>query len=312
MVNGFESLTVADRKMFSRLGIGSDLLERARIERVTDQQALENFGIICSGDKSGILFPYYGPANGARYTARLRRDHPEIEDGKPRGKYISAYGDRRHLYFVPGCVEQVTDTTIAVMLVEAEKSALALTAWSERTGQKILPIGMGGAWGWRGRIGKKDSPDGGHLDEKGALPELGICADREVIVMLDANASRNADVSKAQAALVRTLVGYRARVRIATIPAIEGVNGPDDLIAHGGDPAILSVLELAKPVLEVAFADAERAIDAIYTARSDCKAGELIRAIKTVADDRRTQRSCLGCVRAAGCNLGIHRWDLGR
>src|SRR5690242_20090676 len=91
---GCECLTVQDREMFSRLGIGSELLARARIERVTDQQAREKFGIICSGDKAGILFPYYDPASGARYTARLRRDRPEIEDGRLRGKYISAYGDR--------------------------------------------------------------------------------------------------------------------------------------------------------------------------------------------------------------------------
>ena len=31
-------------------------------------------------------------------THRLRRDHPEIEHGKPKNKYLSAYGDRRHLY----------------------------------------------------------------------------------------------------------------------------------------------------------------------------------------------------------------------
>ena len=58
---------------------------------------------------------------------------------------------------IPGCADLVKDTAVPVVLVEAEKSALALTAWSERTGQKILPVGTGGAWGWRTRIGTKYS-----------------------------------------------------------------------------------------------------------------------------------------------------------
>lgn len=39
-----------------------------------------------------VVFPYWDPRTGRRTTARLRRDHPEIENGKPRNKYITAYG----------------------------------------------------------------------------------------------------------------------------------------------------------------------------------------------------------------------------
>src|SRR4029077_16206652 len=122
--------------MFARLGIGPELLERARVERLTDAEARQECGVKGPGDMGGIVFPYFSPMDGLRRTCRLRRDHPEMESGKPRKKYVVAYGDRRHLYFVPGCAELVSDRTLPVVLVEAEKSALALVAWAERMQQK--------------------------------------------------------------------------------------------------------------------------------------------------------------------------------
>ena len=62
-------------------------------------------------------------------TARVRRDNPEIEDGKIKDKYISAYGDGRHLYFPPDARDKLQEPGTPIVLVEAEKSALALTAW---------------------------------------------------------------------------------------------------------------------------------------------------------------------------------------
>lgn len=50
-------------------------------------------------------------------------------------------------------VERVADAVL-VTFVEAEKSALAILAASERTERHILAIATGGCWGWRGRIGK--------------------------------------------------------------------------------------------------------------------------------------------------------------
>jgi hypothetical protein len=90
-------LTADDLAMFAHLGIEPQLLERAGIERVTDTEARE-YGIVGCGDMAGIAFPYTDPVSGRRCTARVRRDHPEVEAGKPKNKYINAYGDRRHLY----------------------------------------------------------------------------------------------------------------------------------------------------------------------------------------------------------------------
>ena len=106
-------LTPADLATFSHLGITADLLNQARIERVTDRAAREEYGIVGYGDMSGVVFPYMDPMTGHRWSARVRRDNPEMEGGKPRNKYISAYGDRRHLYFPPGSAGVAGDAGVS-------------------------------------------------------------------------------------------------------------------------------------------------------------------------------------------------------
>jgi hypothetical protein len=39
----------------------------------------------------------------------LRRDHPEIVDGKPRAKYLCPFGDCQHVYFPPNAGELLKD-----------------------------------------------------------------------------------------------------------------------------------------------------------------------------------------------------------
>jgi putative DNA primase/helicase len=237
-------LTEQDLKMFNTLGIPQALVEAARIERVDDHEARE-YGFTNCGDMRGIVFPYFVPSeNGHRVTARLRRDHPEIENGKPKKKYVSPYGDRRHLYFPPGARELIADLNVPIALIESEKAALALLAWSERVEKKILPVGLGGCWGWRGRIGKAETPDGVGTAEVGPLPDLACCSDgRIVYVLLDANAASNADVKTARAALVKQLKKQKAKVKVLHLPAADGVNGPDDFIGLHGDEAMLAVIE---------------------------------------------------------------------
>ena len=244
------SLTPVDLGILRRLGIPPELLTRARVQRVTDQEARE-YGIAGSvtGDMSGMLFPYFDPATGRRVTARLRRDRPEVENGKAKNKYISAYADRRHLYFVTGCVDLLRDDGVPIVLVEAEKSALALTAWAERSGWKIVPVAMGGCWGWRGRIGKALAPNGGPVDELGPLSDLLYVNRRKVYVLLDANVSSNSSVQKAQVALISELKKRDCEVLLCRLPATDGINGPDDHIAVYGDDGMAKVLNDAQPVV---------------------------------------------------------------
>ena len=237
------TLTPADLEMFRRLRIEPELLARARIERVSDQEARLKFGLNGTGDNAGIVFPYVDAA-GVRRTLRLRRDHPEIENGKPVKKYLAPYGDRRRAYIVPGDHNLGQDADIPVVLVEAEKSALALRALAERTGRQLLPIALGGCWAWRARIGKVENSRGERVDEVGPLPELGICRDgRKVYVLLDANCASNRAVQAARNALVRQLLKQKADVHVPDLPGLDGVNGPDDYIGLYGDDAMTKLLD---------------------------------------------------------------------
>lgn len=237
------TLMPADLEMFRRLRIDPELLARAGIERVTDREARQKFGLNGTGDNAGIVFPYVD-AVGIRRTCRLRRDHPDMEDGKPVKKYLAPYGDRRHAYLVPGDHPLGQDAAIPVVLVEAEKSTLALRAFADRNGRQLLPIGLGGCWAWRARIGKVENSKGERVDEVGPLPELGICCDgRKVYVLLDANCASNPAVQAARNALVRQLLKQKADVHVLDLPALDGVNGPDDYIGLYDDDAMAKLLD---------------------------------------------------------------------
>jgi len=166
------TLNDRDVQMFANIGVPIDLLEEAHIERVSDRDARERFGITgpTSKNMAGIIFPYYSPFTGHRVTARARRDNPEFENDKPKDKYISAHGDGRHLYFPPDARDKLQEPSTPIVLVEAEKSVLALTAWSRRTSTDVIPVGMGGCWGWRGRIGKTVGINGERVDVEARCP----------------------------------------------------------------------------------------------------------------------------------------------
>src|SRR6202008_1061 len=94
-------------------------------------------------------------------TARVRRDHPEHDaEGKVQNKYVSAFGDRRHLYLPPDYQQLLADPRIPLLFVESEKAVLAITGWSRRTGRQILPLGTGGCWGWRDQVGIRTTANG--------------------------------------------------------------------------------------------------------------------------------------------------------
>jgi len=171
--NGNPLLGPADLARFARAGVGEDLLRAAHVRRVTDAEARELYGMRFNSDLAGIVFPYLNPENGDRWTARLRRDNPEVDpEGKPQNKCVCAHGDNRHLYFPPGAAALLSDVTVPVVMVEAEKSALA--ALAGRHERRLLAIATGGCWGWRGKTGIGQGPKGERAEERGPLPDFGL------------------------------------------------------------------------------------------------------------------------------------------
>lgn len=237
------TLTPDDLAAFDRLRIPPGLLALARVERVSDGDARQRFGIRFDGDCSGIAFPYF--IKGHRVTCRLRRDKPERDSaGKVASKYISAFGDQRHLYLPPDYDQLERDTRVPLLLVEAEKSVLAVVAWSQRTGRKILPIGLGGCYGWSGKVGIRVTANGEREAAKGPLPELAIARDgRAAGILLDANATTNPKVKQARKALEAQLRKQGATILVRDLPPIVGVNGVDDFIGVAGDQAFSDLLD---------------------------------------------------------------------
>jgi hypothetical protein len=137
------TLRDSDVEMLQRLRIPLGLIERAGIERVTDAEAREKYGIRGAGDMAGVAFPYFHPltmANGRRrHYVRIRRDFPDSENGKEKKKYVAPYGDRKHFYFPP-TPELFADVTVPIVLVEAEKSVLALSAWANGLAGKSFQL----------------------------------------------------------------------------------------------------------------------------------------------------------------------------
>ncbi len=236
------TLTAADLAMFAKIRVPPELLEQAKIRRVTDNEARELLGLNgARGDMAGVFFPYLHVETGHRVTARIRRDNPEVEDGKPKNKYMAPWGDRRFLYVVPGSESLCSDRNVPIVLVEAEKSALAIWAWTQRTKKIVLPIAMGGCWGWRGRTGITENEKGQRVEELGPLPDLEWCRRRITYILLDANCAGNPKVLAARRDLAKALGKKGADVRILNLPASEKINGPDDYIGGMGDAAMLEL-----------------------------------------------------------------------
>lgn len=243
------SLMSCDLEMFAAIGVDAELLERFRVRRVTHEEAPFVCGIRYRSDHlEGVAFPYVDPDSGHIVAWRLRRDNPEVEtDGTPIAKYVSS-PDPRHFYFAPDVGPLLKDASIPVVIVEAEKSVLAVTAAADRAGRPVVVVGCGGCWGWRGRIGKTTNANGARVDEKGPVPDFARVEwrKRDVVIAFDANAATNTQVQSARSALAAVLTGRGGEVRIAELPTEDAVNGPDDYLAKHGGPALFALVDAAK------------------------------------------------------------------
>ena len=292
---GRSRLTESDLGTFARFKIGPDLVAAAGVVRVTDIEARGIWGFRCEGasDLGGIVFPYFDPQDGHRVTARLRRDHPEVDkDGKAKNKYICAFKDNPHLYFPPDSSTLLSDRSVPVVFVEAEKSALAITALAARTGRRLLVIATGGCWGWRGKIGIEPDPYGGREEVRGPLSDLDRVdwVGRKGIIAFDSNAATNPNVAVGRRVFASELRGRDTRPYLVNLPQEPGVNGPDDFIAQHGDRALLDLLDGAKearPSIIVKAGENPSVVDQAEKILCDCaeqlrifqRAGDIVRAI---------------------------------
>jgi len=202
--------------------IDDELIERSFVRSVSSAAGAEITGSRGSGDYTGIAIPYIDPGADHVRDYRVRRDHPEIENGKPKGKYLAPPGRGNMLYFPPGTNPTwLTDASLPLLITEGEFKALALFrlanyALSDAAERpRFLVCALSGVWNFRGTIGKLTDSGGVRVDEKGPIPDLAKInwAGRTVTIVFDANVTENDSVRAARKELTRELQGRQAVVR---------------------------------------------------------------------------------------------------
>lgn len=240
------------KQHLERFRIPLEMLKAAKIESVSDTKARESIAVYgrFPDDLAGIFLPYLSPVTGERTGGRIRLDKPAVSD---EAKYISEMFCR-HLFFAPGAKEYLQDSAVPVVIVEAEKSALAIAAYAQRQGVKLLPIGLGGCWGWKRKDGKVETPSGGMKSVSGPSPDFDLVKfdNRIVVITFDSNAATNAKVRAGRDGLARELLKRGALVSIADVTDKNGINGPDDLIAELGDEAAIKMFNEMKSYIATA------------------------------------------------------------
>src|ERR1017187_273240 len=189
----------------------------AGFTRVTSSEAAFYLNRGDTGEFEGILVPYRLLGAGISHC-RVILDAPvRLKTSKGRlVPVLQPVASTNHLYYVPGTTPTVlADGSVPVLLVDSECSALAaLQLWKDDR-LSILPIGLGGPWGWRKSAFRED-PDGGETKvEKGPVADLKEKIAREgrrVIIAFGSDATKDKDAKSARAALVKFLKKQKAMV----------------------------------------------------------------------------------------------------
>jgi P4 family phage/plasmid primase-like protien len=265
-------LSETDIAMLGRSGISREHAEKLPWRRVDSVDGREIVGRNGSGDDyTGIAISYRIPGEERIREYRLRLDNPPLvmkSDGsvKPKYRYLSPLSRHNKVYFASDAQpEWLSDIEIPVLVVEGEKKGEsgAELAWyglgdgAEKP--RWLSIGLPGAWGFRGTVGKHDGPNGERQDVKGVIGDFDRISwkGRRVIICFDHNVYTDEHVRIARLTLAKELRGRGAHVLFADLPADDpSINGIDDYVGKYGSDAALKVLQNAydpksKPVGEL-------------------------------------------------------------
>jgi hypothetical protein len=123
------------------------------------------------------------------------------------------------LYFGVGSERYLQDARVQGVIVESEKSVLAIASAAIRVGRSLLIIGTGGCNGWQGKIGKRPEPDGTSGDERGPLPDFHLVnwEKRDAVIAFDSDSKINVNVRSARRRLATYLTARGAIVRVADL-----------------------------------------------------------------------------------------------
>jgi uncharacterized protein (DUF927 family) len=216
-------LAPGDMAKLQNYGVRTKDAVDAGFTRVTSSESAFYLNRADTGDLEGILVPYRLLGPGMSHS-RVMLDTP-VRLKTSKGKLVPVLqpvASTNWLYYVPGTTPAVlADSSVPVLLCDSEWSALAAMRLRKDGHPEILPVGMGGAWGWR-KSRVFDDPDGGETKvEKGAVVDLKekIAQEgRRVIIAFASDAATDKDVKAARAALVKFCKKQKAIVSVLEIP----------------------------------------------------------------------------------------------
>jgi hypothetical protein len=235
-------------QLCDELKLTKTLRKHLPFRRVTDGEARSELGLTTAteGDMAGIAIEGYDLLGVKRGVYQVRRDRPDVDEkGRPSGKYMSRPRSKgRFINTTPGKLKK----SDWCWLCESPKSTWALTAAAERAGRhNVKVIDLNGLSGWLVRdTEKKDAPGR-------PSPDLERLAGHKVLILPDSNVWGRDDLWSQVSRLEAYLNSLSVEVRIGKVPALKGVNGPDDLIRLQGDKALDTVIEGARSGWEWQF-----------------------------------------------------------
>lgn len=249
-------LTQADYDLLERCYITPEYADAAGLWRADSLEGRERIGRNGGGDFAGIVFPYFDVVARAVVGERLRLDHPPVDSrGKPEHKYLQPPGQRNRFYAPLADPAWFEDQEMPVLIVEGEKAYLAAHRAAIEAAKNGKPlycaIALGGAFNWKGVIGKKIDSKGHRVDEKGPVPDWNRFAwkpERKAVIAFDSNAETNDLVRQGRIQLSRELVSRGAAPFHLVLPQRVGetdVNGPDDFLAAAGREEFLALFRAA-------------------------------------------------------------------
>lgn len=204
-------LTPEHRALLESAAITPEVAAAAGVYSITAvEQIPPEFASYGQAAVPALAFPYRSPTGEQR--TQLRPDVPVVIDGRP-SKYLWASDTP----LVLNAARHDPDAS-TVLIVEGTKQALAAASHAP---DGIEVLGMVGCRGWY----RDGAPS----------PDLAVCDDRDVVIVLDADAATNLDVYTAGVGLAEAVTAEGARsVRFVRLPGGKKT-GLDDIL--GSRPA---------------------------------------------------------------------------
>jgi hypothetical protein len=256
-LDGARKVAKTPADLYEELKLTPTLREFAPFRRITTTEALQELGYMgvkqlssAAKDFEGIAIAGFDLHGKPRGTYQVRRDRAEVDErGRTRRKYESrpASAGPRWINTTPG---KVTSVHKIIIMVESPKATWAVAAAVERAGRKdIKVVDTSGLSGWLVKEGEdKNAPSTPN-------PDLALLSGRTIIHLPDSNVTAARPDLLAQAERLETYLSTLPHTTFlrGRTPALDKVNGPDDLLQHYGDRAFWEVVDAARPGWEWEF-----------------------------------------------------------